>query len=79
MKERSKDSLSDMLRAVEDFHRKNGFEVGTENRDAMYYRMILLIEELGEISQALTKGKPKEEIVEEHADFFILLLRTASL
>ena len=32
----------------------------------MGYRISLTVEELGELSGAITKGKPKEEIAEEH-------------
>ena len=73
MKERT-DSLREMVEAVRDFHRQHGFEVGSENIQTMHYRMNLLMEELGEICQALTKGKGKDQIAEEHADLFILLL-----
>ena len=69
-----KSDLNEMVQAVKEFHIKNGFEVGTENRNTMYYRMNLMVEELGEISQSLTKGKDKNNIAEEHADLFILLL-----
>jgi NTP pyrophosphatase (non-canonical NTP hydrolase) len=69
-----KSDLNKMLNAVKEFHEKHGFDVGTKDRKTMYYRMNLLIEELGEISQSLTKGYPEDKIAEEHADLFILLL-----
>ena len=36
-----------------------------------------MAEELGEIAEAITKGKPVEQLAEETADLFILLLGTA--
>ncbi|MEA1928792.1 MAG: MazG nucleotide pyrophosphohydrolase domain-containing protein, partial [Candidatus Auribacterota bacterium] len=41
------------------------------------HRMNLIMEEVGEISQCLTKGKPREDLIEEHADLLILLLGNA--
>jgi NTP pyrophosphatase (non-canonical NTP hydrolase) len=38
----------------------------------MFFRMNLLMEEVGEICQCLTKGK--DAIAEEHADLLIVLL-----
>lgn len=61
-----------MLNAVKAFHEKNSFDVSTKNTTTMLYRQNLLMEELGEISECLTKGR--EDIGEEHADLFILLL-----
>ena len=43
----------------------------------MTYRVSLMAEELGEISACVTKGRPKEELSEELADLFILLVGTA--
>ena len=40
----------------------------------MGFRIALTIEELGELSAAITKGKPDEEAAEELADLLILLL-----
>lgn len=64
--------LNDMVEAIRKFHLKNGYEIGSENQTTMLYRMNLMIEELGEISQCLTKGNGN--IAEEHADMLILLL-----
>lgn len=64
--------LYTMIDAVTEFHKKHNFDIGTKNTSTMLYRMNLLIEELGEVSQCLTKGKG--DIVEEHADLLILLL-----
>ncbi len=73
MKEQSSD-LNDMLEKVKQFHEKNNFEIYSENRETMFYRMNILMEELGEIAQCLTKGSSKQQLAEEHADLFILLL-----
>ncbi len=69
-----KSDINKMLKAVEEFHKKHSFDIGTKDKKTMYYRMNLLIEELGEISQSLTKGYPDEQVAEEHADLLILLL-----
>ena len=41
------------------------------------YRVALMTEELGEISEAITKGKGKDALAEECADLLILLVGTA--
>ncbi len=69
------DSYRKMLAAVQAFHDKHRFkETGGEE---MIYRVALMAEELGEIAECVTKGKPKEQLAEEVADLFILLLGTA--
>ena len=69
------DSYQDMLAAVQAFHDKHRFrETGGEE---LAYRVALMSEELGEISACVTKGKHKEQLAEECADLFILLLGTA--
>jgi len=69
------DSYAAMLQAVRAFHEKHRFrELGGEE---MTYRISLMSEELGEIAACVTKGKGKEELAEELADLFILLLGTA--
>jgi len=69
------DSYAAMLQAVRGFHEKHCFrELGGEE---MTYRMALMVEELGEIAACVTKGKAKEELAEELADLFILLVGTA--
>lgn len=71
----NKDSYQDMLAAVQAFHDKHRFrETGGEE---LAYRVALMTEELGEISACVTKGKNKEQLSEECADLFILLLGTA--
>ncbi len=69
------DSYRDMLAAVQAFHDKHRFrETGGEE---LAYRVALMTEELGEISACVTKGKNKEQLAEECADLYILLLGTA--
>jgi NTP pyrophosphatase (non-canonical NTP hydrolase) len=43
----------------------------------MAYRVALMVEELGEISSCVTKGKSSEALSEEIADLLILVLGTA--
>ena len=69
------DSYADMLATVQAFHDKHRFrENGGEE---MTYRIALMAEELGEMSACVTKGKPREELSEETADLFILVIGTA--
>ena len=69
------DSYADMLKAIQAFHDKHDF-TGTGGED-LTYRVALMAEELGEISSAITKGKSTEQLAEECADLFILLMGTA--
>jgi len=69
------DSYDAMLAEVQAFHDKHQFrEKGGED---LTYRVALMAEELGEIAEAITKGKPVEDLAEETADLFILLIGTA--
>ncbi len=43
----------------------------------MVYRVALMAEELGEISECVTKGKSRGELAEECADLMILLMGNA--
>jgi NTP pyrophosphatase (non-canonical NTP hydrolase) len=71
----SRDSYQEMLAAVQAFHNKHRFrETGGEE---MAYRVALMVEELGEISSCVTKGKSSEALSEEIADLLILVLGTA--
>ncbi len=72
---RNPDSYADMLAEVQAFHTKHDFK-GTGGED-LTYRVALMSEELGEIAEAVTKGKPVEDLAEETADLFILLIGTA--
>jgi len=69
------DSYQAMLAAVQAFHDKHDFK--NKGGEELTYRMALMAEELGEIAAAVTKGKPKEQLAEECADLFILLIGTA--
>jgi len=69
------DSWCVMLGAVQAFHDKHKFrERGGEE---LIFRVALMAEELGEISAAVTKGKPPEALAEEVADLLILVMGTA--
>ena len=71
----NRDSYQRMLTAVQAFHDKHRFkDTGGEE---MTYRIALMAEELGEIAECVTKGKSKEQLAEECADLFILLIGTA--
>jgi len=61
-----------MMKKVAHFHHKHDF-AGKNGHD-MGYRIALTVEELGELSAAITKGKPIEECAEEMADIMILLM-----
>lgn len=64
-----------MLAKVQAFHDKHDFK--NTGGEELTYRISLMTEELGEISSCITKGKSKEDLAEETADLFILLLGTA--
>ena len=69
------DTFEEMMRAVQAFHDKHGFkERGGED---MVYRLALMTEELGEIAEAVTKGKGRDALAEECADLLILLMGNA--
>ena len=63
-----------MMRRVAAFHHKHAFSSEDSNGHDMGYRIALTIEELGELSAAITKGKPSHEAAEELADLLILIL-----
>ena len=63
-----------MMRRVAAFHSKHDFASDENNGHDMGYRISLTIEELGELSASITKGKPKEASAEELADLLILIL-----
>ena len=63
-----------MMRRVASFHHKHSFSSKENNGHDMGYRVALTIEELGELSAAITKGKPQHEAAEELADLLILIL-----
>ncbi|MBF93286.1 MAG: pyrophosphatase [Euryarchaeota archaeon] len=63
-----------MMSRVAKFHHKHRFSSSENHGHDMGYRIALTIEELGELSAAITKGKPDEEASEELADLLILIL-----
>ncbi len=64
-----------MMEIVQSFHDKHRFD--QNGGEDMVYRVALMTEELGEISEAVTKGKSKAELAEECADLLILLMGNA--
>ncbi len=70
-----RDSYQAMLDAVQSFHDKHDFK--NTGGEEMTYRLALMAEELGEISACVTKGKSRDELAEEVADLFILIVGTA--
>ena len=67
-------SWETMMQRVAIFHDKRSFSNVENNGHDMGYRLALTVEELGELSAAITKGKPKTEAAEELADLLILIL-----
>jgi len=70
-----RNTYQSMLDAVQAFHDKHDFK-HTGGEDLMY-RIALMAEELGEISSCVSKGKDKQQLAEEVADLFILIIGTA--
>lgn len=64
-----------MLAVVQAFHDKHDFK--NTGGEELTYRLALMIEELGEVAECVTKGKDKQQLAEEVADLFILLIGTA--
>ena len=71
----NQDSYKEMLNAVQAFHDKHDFK--NTGGEELTYRIALMSEELGEMAAAITKGKGIDELAEETADLFILLIGTA--
>lgn len=71
----NEDSYQKMLDAVQAFHDKHDFK--NTGGEELAYRVALMTEKLGEISACVTKGKNTEQLAEECADLFILLIGTA--
>ena len=57
-----------MMARVAKFHHKHKFADDENHGHDMGFRIALTVEELGELSAAITKGKPDEEAAEELAD-----------
>lgn len=62
--------MDELIEKVRLLHIQNDFK--NNGGEDKYYRMSLMMEELGEICEALTKQK--DNFKEEHADLLILLL-----
>jgi NTP pyrophosphatase (non-canonical NTP hydrolase) len=67
-------TYKDMLAKVQEFHDKHEFSNEEYRGHDMPYRILLTIEELGELAECFTKGKPDEEKAEELADILILII-----
>ena len=63
-----------MMSRVASFHHKFNFSENENHGHDMGFRIALTVEELGELSAAITKGKPDEDAAEELADLLILIL-----
>lgn len=68
----NQDSFEAMMSEVNAFHQKHEFN--KHGGEDMVYRVALMTEELGEIAECVSKGKPKSELAEECADLLILLM-----
>jgi len=58
-------TFTQMLEKVEEFHDKHDFANKENNGHDMSYRILLTIEELGELAECFTKGKSKNEKAEQ--------------
>ncbi len=58
--------------AIQEFHEKHAMR-GTNNED-MIFRLNIMIEELGELAEAVTKGKSRDALIEENIDLLNLIL-----
>lgn len=67
-------TYDEMLAKVQKFHEKHNFASDENNGHDMSYRILLTIEELGELSECFTKGKNIDEKAEELADLLILII-----
>ena len=67
-------TYSEMLAIVKKFHDKHQFHDEENKGHDMAYRILLTIEELGELSECFTKGKSDSEKAEELADLLILII-----
>ena len=72
-------TYANMLAKVKEFHDKHEFSKKENNGHDMAYRILLTIEELGELAECFTKGKPQSEKAEELADILEVIYRIAQL
>ena len=63
-----------MLTKVQQFHDKHEFSKKEYRGHDMSYRILLTMEELGELAECFTKGKPDEDKAEELADLLLSLI-----
>jgi len=63
-----------MMSRVASFHHKHEFSKSENKGHDMGYRIALTVEELGEFSAAITKGKTINAISEELSDLLILIM-----
>ena len=66
-------TFTQMLEKVDKFHKKHDFASEENNGHDMSYRILLTMEELGELAECFTKGKSENEKAEELADILILI------
>ncbi|MEN8176894.1 MAG: nucleoside triphosphate pyrophosphohydrolase family protein [Pseudomonadota bacterium] len=71
----TRDSWRAMMASVQAFHDKHDFR--NTGGEELTYRVALMVEELGEISSCVTKGKKRDGLAEEVADLLILVMGTA--
>ena len=63
-----------MMSRVASFHHKHEFSKSENKGHDMGYRIALTVEELGEFSAAITKGKTIKAVSEELSDLLILIM-----
>ena len=68
------ETYSQMLAKVQKFHDKHDFSNPKYRGHDMSYRILLTMEELGELAECFTKGKSDSEKAEELADLLILII-----
>ena len=65
-------TMKEYYEAIEKFHKK--FKMKGTNNEEMTFRLNLMTEELGELAEAVTKGKSREDFLEENVDLMNLIL-----
>ena len=67
-------TYSQILAKLQKFHDKHDFSNPKYRGHDMSYRLLLTMEELGELAECFTKGKSDSEKAEELADLLILTI-----
>ena len=67
-------TFKEMVAIVNEFHKKHEFSNKKNMGHDMAYRILLTIEELGEFSECITKGKSDSKKAEALADLLILII-----